>query len=57
MKTIRRTRSRGFEWVRRRDFPAASASRVGCVYYCESKEEAIEYLKADCIDNGVFSVE
>ncbi len=46
-----------FEWVRRRDFPAASASRVGCVYYCESKEEAIDYLKADCIDNGDFSVE
>ena len=30
-----------FEWVRRRDFSADSASRVGCVYYCESKDEAI----------------
>ena len=46
-----------FEWVRRRDFSADSASRVGCVYYCESKDEAIAYLKADCLDNGDFSVD
>ena len=39
-----------FEWVRRRDFSAD-------VYYCESKDEAIAYLKADCLDNGDFSVD
>jgi hypothetical protein len=46
-----------FEYVRRRDYPDSSASRVGCVYYCESKEEALRYLKDDCIDNGDFTVD
>ena len=45
-----------FEYVRRRDFADASASRVGCVYYCESKDEALRYLKEDCIDSGDFTV-
>ena len=46
-----------FEWVRRREFPDSSASRVGCVYYCESREEAVAYLRDDCIDNGDFAWE
>lgn len=46
-----------FEFVRRRSFAGRSASRVGCVFYCESVSEAIVCLKADCIDNGDFSPE
>lgn len=46
-----------FEFLRRRDCPACSASRVGCVYYCESKEEAVSYLREDCLDSGDFSPE
>lgn len=26
-----------------------SVSRIGCVYYCENQDEAIAYLKDDCI--------
>ena len=43
-----------FEFVRRREFAGRSASRVGCVYYCQTKEEAVAYLKADCLDSGEF---
>ncbi|MBQ9459628.1 MAG: hypothetical protein IJU66_06805 [Oscillospiraceae bacterium] len=46
-----------FEYVRRREFEGRSASRVGCVYYCESMEEAVAYLKTDCIDSGEFTLE
>lgn len=46
-----------FEYIRITEFPDTSASRVGCVYYCESKEAALQYLKDDCIDNGDFTVD
>ena len=46
-----------FEWVRRRQFSDRSVSRIGCVYYCDSKEEALSYLLDDCIANGDFSYE
>ncbi len=46
-----------FEWTRRRRFPDHSASRIGCVYYCESKEEALSYLRDDCMDDNEFSYE
>lgn len=46
-----------FEYVRRQEFEGRSVSRIGCVYYCESREEAVSYLKEDCIDNGDFTVE
>jgi hypothetical protein len=46
-----------FEYIRISEFADFSASRVGCVYYCESKAEALQYLKDDCIDNGDFTVD
>lgn len=46
-----------FEHIRRTEFPGRSVSRISCVYYCESKEEALRYLKDDCIDNGDFTTE
>ena len=46
-----------FEYVRRHQFHNNSASRLGCVYYCDSREEAIAYLKEDCIDNGNFTLD
>ena len=46
-----------FEYVRRQRFHDNSASRLGCVYYCDSREEAIAYLKEDCIDNGNFTLD
>ena len=46
-----------FEWVRRRTFPEQSVSRIGCVYYCESEEEALSCLWDDCIENGDFTYE
>ncbi len=46
-----------FEWVRRLRFPNRSVSRIGCVYYCETREEAISYLKDDCIANGDYTYE
>lgn len=46
-----------FEWVRRRQFSNRSVSRIGCVYYCENKEEAVSYLRDDCIANGDFTYE
>ena len=44
-----------FEWVRRGQFPNRSVSRIGCVYYCKSREEAVAYLQDDCLENGDFS--
>ena len=44
-----------FEFVRQRKFAGRSASRVGCVFYCESVSEAVACLRADCIDNGDFA--
>lgn len=46
-----------FEYVRIREFSGNSSSRIGCVYYCESKEDAISYLQDDCICNGDFTYE
>lgn len=46
-----------FEYVRKQEFCDNSVSRIGCVYYCEKKEEAISYLKDDCIDSGEFTVQ
>lgn len=43
-----------FEYVRIQEFLENSVSRIGCVYYCENREMAISYLKADCIENGDF---
>lgn len=45
-----------FEYVRETEFPETT-SRLRCVYYCESKEEAIKYAKDDCIDCGLFTKE
>ncbi|MBR1821326.1 MAG: hypothetical protein IJ769_06855 [Clostridia bacterium] len=46
-----------FERVRRQEFSGCSASRLACVYYCESQEEALAYLKDDCLDSGDFAPE
>jgi hypothetical protein len=46
-----------FEYIRKNEFGGNSASRIECVYYCENREEAVAYLKADCIDNGDFTVQ
>lgn len=46
-----------FEYIRRTEFSGRSVSRIGCVYYCENKEEALRYLKDDCLDNGDFTRE
>ena len=44
-----------FEHVRRSRFPGDSVSRVGCVYYCASREEAVACLRDDCVDNGDYT--
>ena len=44
-----------FEYVRQIEFCGDSVSRIGCVYYCETKEEAIAYLQDDCIKSGEFT--
>lgn len=46
-----------FEYVRKHEFNGNSVSRIGCVYYCENQEEAIAYLKDDCLDSGDFTVQ
>lgn len=46
-----------FEYVRKTEFYDNSVSRVGCVYYCKEKEEAISFLKDDCIDSGEFTIQ
>ena len=46
-----------FEFVRKRDFGDCSVSRIGCVYYCESREAALACLAKDCLDNGDYTVE
>lgn len=43
-----------FEYVRETQFPEKT-SRLGCVYYCKSPEEAIELAKEDCLDEGLFT--
>lgn len=42
-----------FEYVRETEFPH-DTSRLRCVYYCESKQEAIAYAKDDCLSDGLF---
>ena len=44
-----------FEYVRINKFDGKPVSRIVCVYYCETKDEAMQYLKDDCIDNGDFT--
>jgi len=46
-----------FEYVRKHEFNDRSVSRIHCVYYCREKDEAISFLKDDCIDSGEFSVD
>lgn len=46
-----------FEYIRQAEFHDNSVSRIGCVYYCETAEEAVAYLKEDCIENGEFTIE
>ena len=46
-----------FEYIRQKEFKDKSVSRIYCVYYCDQKEEAVAYLKNDCIDNGNFTLE
>lgn len=46
-----------FEFVRRKEFADDSCSRLCCVYYCDSKEEAISYAMEDCINCGDFTKE
>ncbi len=43
-----------FEFVREQEFPE-EPSRIDCVYYCSTKEEAIAYAEDDCISSGLFS--
>lgn len=46
-----------FEYVRMQKYAEHSVSRLNCVYYCESEEEARSYVKEDCLDSGLFSKE
>ena len=45
-----------FEYVRETEFPN-DTSRLRCVYYCESMEEAVAYAMDDCIGDGSFTKE
>lgn len=45
-----------FEYVKETEFPE-STSRLRCVYYCESVQEALSYVRDDCISDGLFSKE
>ncbi len=46
-----------FEYIRRHEFAECSVSRLHCVYYCRTIEEALSYLKEDCLDNKDFSAD
>ena len=46
-----------FEYVRRHEFGERAVSRVGCVYYCKTADEAVKYLRDDCLDSGDFTRE
>ncbi len=46
-----------FEYVRQQEFLDNSVSRMRCVYYCETPENAISYLRNDCINNGDFTLD
>ena len=45
-----------FEYVRETEFPN-NTSRLRCVYYCESEQEALDYAQDDCLSNGLFTKE
>ena len=45
-----------FEYVRETEFPN-DASRLRCVYYCESEKEALDYMRDDCFADGLFTKE
>lgn len=43
-----------FEYVREAEF-SDKTSRLRCIYYCESEQEAIAYANDDCLADGLFS--
>ena len=43
-----------FEFVRETEF-STLPSRLNCVYYCETKEEALSFMEDDCLADGLFS--
>lgn len=43
-----------FEYVRETEFPFR-VSRLRCVYYCRTKEEALAYMAEDCFADGLFT--
>ncbi len=45
-----------FEYVRETEFPN-DTSRLRCVYYCENKRDALDYVQEDCLSNGLFEKE
>ena len=45
-----------FESVRETEF-SNDPSRLRCVYYCESEQEALDYAQDDCLSNGLFTKE
>lgn len=46
-----------FEYIRLTEFPDHSVSRVGCVYYCRTQQEAIDLVKANVLAEGIHSAE
>ena len=45
-----------FENLRETEFPNVP-SRLRCVYYCESEQEALDYARDDCLSDGLFTKE
>lgn len=43
-----------FEYIRETEFPK-DTSRLRCVYYCESEQEALDYAQNDCFANDLFT--
>ena len=43
-----------FEYVRETEFPE-DTSRLRCIYYCESVQEALAYAEDDCFSDGLFT--
>ena len=46
-----------FEYVRRTEFGGVPVSRLHCVYYCETMEEARKYAYDDALRDGGFTKE
>lgn len=46
-----------FEYVRRTEFGGVPVSRLHCVYYCETMEEARKYAWDDALRDGGFTKE